>query len=135
MNIGGSITLPFGKVRMTEAIHSCGVPGGLSCGYVINIGNKNVYFAGDTSLFYDMKLIGKKDTLDYAVLPIGDNFTMGLEDAALAAQWLNASNVIPIHYDTWPVIKQDVKKYKEITEEMTRAEVHILKPGSVLELA
>ena len=135
MNIGGSITLPFGKVRMTEAIHSCGVPGGLSCGYVINIGNKNVYFAGDTSLFYDMKLIGKKDTLDYAVLPIGDNFTMGLEDAALAAQWLNASNVIPIHYDTWPVIKQDVKKNKEITEEMTRAEVHILKPGSVLELA
>lgn len=135
MNIGGSVKLPFGKVRMTMALHSSGVAGGIACGYVIQIGGINVYFAGDTALFSDMKLIGQKDPLDYAVLPIGDNYTMGLEDAALAAQWLNTKNVIPIHYNTWPVIAQEVGRYKEVTEGMTRAAVHIVEPGGTLELA
>ena len=135
MNIGGSIKLPFGKVRMTIALHSSGVAGGIACGYVIHIGDINVYFAGDTALFSDMKLIGQKDPLDYAVLPIGDNYTMGLEDAALAAQWLNTRNVIPVHYNTWPVIAQEAKRYKEVTEGMTRAAVHIVEPGGTLELA
>ena len=135
MNIGGSIKLPFGKVRMTMALHSSGVAGGIACGYVIHIGDINVYFAGDTALFSDMKLIGQKDPLDYAVLPIGDNYTMGLEDAALAAQWLNTRNVIPVHYNTWPVIAQEAKRYKEVTEGMTRAAVHIVEPGGTLELA
>lgn len=134
MNIGGSVKLPFGKVRMTMALHSSGVAGGIACGYVIQIGGVNVYFAGDTALFSDMKLIGQKDPLDYAVLPIGDNYTMGLEDAALAAQWLNTKNVIPIHYNTWPVIAQEALKYKEVTEGMTRAAVHIVEPGESLEL-
>ena len=135
MNIGGSVKLPFGKVRMTMALHSSGVAGGIACGYVIHIGDINVYFAGDTALFSDMKLIGQKDPLDYAVLPIGDNYTMGLEDAALAAQWLNTKNVIPIHYNTWPVIAQEAGRYKEVTEGMTRAAVHIVEPGGTLELA
>ena len=135
MNIGGSVKLPFGKVRMTMALHSSGVAGGIACGYVIQIGGINVYFAGDTALFSDMKLIGQKDPLDYAVLPIGDNYTMGLEDAALAAQWLNTKNVIPIHYNTWPVIAQEAGRYKEVTEGMTRAAVHIIEPGGTLELA
>ena len=135
MNLGGSVRLPFGRVRMTLALHSSGVPGGIACGYVVNIGGLNIYFAGDTALFGDMKLIGHKDTLDYALLPIGDNYTMGLEDAALAAQWLNARHVIPLHYDTWPVIEQDAARYKELTEAMSRAEVHIVKPGGTLELA
>ena len=135
MNIGGSVKLPFGKVRMTMALHSSGVAGGIACGYVIQIGGINVYFAGDTALFSDMKLIGQKDPLDYAVLPIGDNYTMGLEDAALAAQWLNTKNVIPIHYNTWPVIAQEAGRYKEMTEGMTRAAVHIVEPGGTLELA
>ena len=135
MNIGGSVKLPFGKVRMTMALHSSGVAGGIACGYVIQIGGINVYFAGDTVLFSDMKLIGQKDPLDYAVLPIGDNYTMGLEDAALAAQWLNTKNVIPIHYNTWPVIAQEAGRYKEVTEGMTRAAVHIVEPGGTLELA
>lgn len=134
MNLGGSVTRPFGKVRMTMAWHSSGVAGGIACGYVVHIGDLNIYFAGDTALFSDMKLIGQKDPLDYAILPVGDHYTMGLEDAALAAQWLNAKNVIPVHYDTWPVIKQDVKKYKELTERMTRATVHILAPGKSLAL-
>ena len=135
MNIGGSVKLPFGKVRMTMALHSSGVAGGIACGYVIQIGGINVSFAGDTALFSDMKLIGQKDPLDYAVLPIGDNYTMGLEDAALAAQWLNTKNVIPIHYNTWPVIAQEAGRYKEVTEGMTRAAVHIVEPGGTLELA
>lgn len=134
MNLGGSQQLPFGKIRMTLALHSSGVPGGIACGYVIQMGGINVYFAGDTALFGDMKLIGHKDPLDYALLPIGDNYTMGLEDAAVAAQWLNVRHVIPIHYNTWPVISQEVERYKELTETMSRAEVHIVKPGEVLEL-
>ena len=81
-----------------------------------------------------MKLIGRKDFLDYALLPIGDNYTMGLEDAALAAQWLNTKNVIPIHYNTWPVIVQDVERYKMLTEQTSKAQVHIVKPGETIEL-
>ena len=129
MNLGGSLTLPFGKVRMTLAQHSSGVAGGVACGFVVYMGGKVVYFAGDTALFRDMELIGQKDPLDYALLPIGDNYTMGLEDAALAAQLLNVRHVIPIHYNTWPIINQDVRHYKEITEAMSRAEVHIVEPG------
>ena len=134
MNIGGSLDLSFGKVRMTFAQHSAGVPGGIACGFVIYIGGKVVYYAGDTALFSDMQLIGRKDTIDYAVLPIGDNYTMGLEDAAQAAQWLNAGHVIPIHYDTWPVIAQEVNRYKEVTEAMTRAKVNIVAPGETIDL-
>ena len=134
MNIGGSLDLPFGKVRMTFAQHSAGVAGGIACGFVIYIGGKVVYYSGDTALFSDMQLIGRKDAIDYAVLPIGDNYTMGLEDAAMAAQWLNASHVIPIHYDTWPVIAQEVNHYKEVTEAMTRAQVNIVASGETIEL-
>ena len=114
-------------------MHSSGVAGGIACGFVIQIDGKTVYFAGDTALFHDMKLIGRKDSIDYALLPIGDNYTMGLEDAALAAQWLNTANVVPIHYDTWPVIEQDVNKYQELTESSTRAHVHIIHPGETME--
>ena len=134
MNLGGSLDLPFGKVRMTIAQHSAGVAGGIACGFVIYIGDKVVYYSGDTALFSDMQLIGRKDAIDYAVLPIGDNYTMGLEDAAMAAQWLNASHVIPIHYDTWPVIAQEVNHYKEVTEAMTRAKVNVVAPGEMIEL-
>lgn len=134
MNLGGSLTLPFGKVRMTLAQHSAGVAGGIACGFVVYMGGEVVYFAGDTALFSDMQLIGHKDQLDYALLPIGDNYTMGLEDAAMAAQLLNVRHVIPIHYNTWPIINQDVRHYKEITEAMSRAEVHIVDPGQSLEL-
>ena len=134
MNLGGSVKLPFGKVRMTLALHSSGVAGGIACGFVIQMGGRTVYFAGDTALFHDMKLIGRKDSIDYALLPIGDNYTMGLEDAVLAAQWLNTGHVIPIHYNTWPVIEQDVERYKEVTEDSTRAVVHIVQPGETIAL-
>jgi len=134
MNIGGSVKLPFGRVRMTHADHSSGVAGGIACGFVITMENCHLYFAGDTALFSDMQLIGRKDVLDYAVLPIGDNYTMGLEDGVMAAQFLNARNVIPVHYDTWPVIEQDVARYKQLTEKTSRARVHIVKPGQTIQL-
>ena len=134
MNLGGSLHLPFGKVRMTMAKHSSGVAGGIACGYVLYMGGLQIYFAGDTALFGDMQLIGRKDEIDYAILPIGDNYTMGLEDAALAAQWLNARHVILVHYNTWPIINQDVRHYKELTEAMSRAEVHIVEPAATIEL-
>ena len=134
MNIGGSLDLPFGKVRMTFAQHSAGVAGGIACGFVVYIGGKVVYYSGDTALFSDMQLIGRKDAIDYAVLPIGDNYTMGLEDAAMAAQWVNAGHVIPIHYNTWPVIAQEVRHYKEVTEAMTRAKVNVVAPGETIDL-
>lgn len=135
MNLGGSLNLPFGKVRMTLAQHSSGVAGGIACGFVIYIGDVCVYYSGDTAVFSDMQLIGRKDDIDYAVLPIGDNYTMGLEDAALAAQLVNTRNVIPVHYNTWPVINQDVLHYKELTETVAHAKVHVVAPGQSLELA
>lgn len=134
MNIGGSLELPFGKVRMVFAQHSAGVPGGIACGYVVYIGGMVLYFAGDTALFSDMELIGRKDKIDFALLPIGDNYTMGIEDAAEAAKLLGARHVIPIHYNTWPVIQQDPKKFKELAESRSHAKVHIVKPGEELQL-
>ena len=134
MNIGGSLTLPFGKVRMVFAQHSAGMPGAIACGFVVYIGGLVIYYAGDTALFTDMKLIGQKDNLDWAILPIGDNYTMGLEDAALAAQMLNVRHVIPVHYNTWPVIQQDAAQYKKVTESTSRARVHIVQPGEELQM-
>ncbi len=134
LNLGGSLTLPFGKVRMTLAQHSAGVAGGIACGFVIYIGGLVLYYAGDTALFSDMRLIGQKDTLDYALLPIGDNYTMGIEDAALAAQLLNVKHVIPVHYNTWDIIAEDPKHYKKITESTTRATVTIVDPGKTVTL-
>ena len=134
MNIGGSYRFPFGRVRMTNAQHSCGVPGGTACGFVVEIGGKTIYYSGDTALFSDMQLIGRKDSLDYAVLPIGDNYTMGLEDAVQAVQWLGAKHVIPVHYNTWPVISQEPDKFKEVAEAVTKAEVYIIAPGESISL-
>lgn len=135
MNLGGSLTLPFGKVRMTLAQHSAGVAGGIACGFVIYIGGFVLYYAGDTALFSDMRLIGQKDTIDYALLPIGDNYTMGIEDAALAAQLLNVKHVIPVHYNTWDIIAEDPKHYKKITESTTRATVTIVDVGATVTLS
>ena len=131
MNLGGTLNLPFGFVRMVPALHSSGVQGGTPCGYVVGIGGQVVYFAGDTCLFGDMKLIGERDKIDWAILPIGDHFTMGIEDAAKAVEFLGAKNVIPVHYNTWDVIKQDPEKFKKLVKGAT---VHIVKPGESLNL-
>ncbi len=117
MNIGGTATLSFGKVTMTQALHSSGVAGGAACGFLIQFKDGPVvYYSGDTGLFGDMALIGQKAAIDYAILPIGDNYTMGPEDAAAAAKLLGASHVVPIHYNTWPVIAQDPKTFAALCE-------------------
>ena len=116
MNHGGSWTFPFGRVKMVTAVHSSQLPdgsyGGNPGGYVINFNDgHDVYFAGDTALTYDMKLIGETGGVDLAVLPIGDNFTMGPDDAVMAAQWVKAKHVLPTHYNTWPLIAVDASAF------------------------
>ena len=131
MNLGGTLELPFGFVRMVPAMHSAGIPGGIACGYVVGIGGKVVYFAGDTALFGDMKLIGERDKIDYAILPIGGHYTMDPVDAAKAVELLGAKNAIPVHYNTWDAIKQDPEDFKA---RVKTAKVHIVKPGESLNL-
>ncbi len=118
MQPGGAFEFDFGTVKMTPAIHGSsltidGLPTtlGLASGLIIKADGKTLYHLGDTALFSDMKLIGELETIDLALIPIGDNFTMGPEDALLAAKWLKAKRVIPIHYDTFPLIEQDPKKF------------------------
>ena len=117
MNLGGSVKLPFGKLTMTLAWHSSGLPdgcyGGSPSGYIIETGGKRLYFAGDTAFFGDMQLIGQGG-LDLAVLPIGDVFTMGPEDSVRAAELLKPKKVMPTHYNTWPPIAQDAKAWAEV---------------------
>jgi L-ascorbate metabolism protein UlaG (beta-lactamase superfamily) len=128
-HIGGRHRFPFGSVKLTQAFHGAGVPGGLACGFVVDYHGFKVYFAGDTGLFGDMKLIGELDPLDLALLPIGDNFTMGIDDAVLAASFLKAPLVIPYHYNTWPLIEADPAEFKEKVERQTGARCVILSPG------
>ncbi len=117
MNIGGTVKLSFGSVTMTPAWHSAGVAGGVACGFLVQFADGPVvYYSGDTGLFGDMAWIGKKAAIDYAILPIGDNYTMGPEDAATAAKLLGASHAIPIHYNTWPVIAQDPQTFAALCE-------------------
>jgi len=110
MNIGGGFTFDFGRVKMVNAIHSSSMPdgsyGGNPAGFVIYAEDKTIYFAGDTALTYDMKLLAD-DNVDWALLPIGDNYTMGADDAVKACYFINCKNVIGVHYDTFPAIKID----------------------------
>ncbi len=111
MNTGGSFAFDFGKVKCTVAQHSSSMPdgsyGGNPLGFIIYTNEKTFYFSGDTALTLDMQLIPLWATLDFAVLPIGDNFTMGYEDAAIAAGFVKATKVLGVHYDTFGWIKID----------------------------
>lgn len=111
MNIGGKWQFPFGTVKMVNAVHSNSLPdgtyGGTEAGFVIQSGGKTIYYAGDTALHYDMKLLAELFTIDAAFLPIGDNFTMGVDDAIRAAGFIGCSNIIGMHYDTFGYIKID----------------------------
>lgn len=129
MNTGGSWDFPFGRVKMTHALHSSGLPdgsyGGNPGGFVVTAEGKNIYFAGDTALFSDMSLIGRM-VLDVAVLPIGDNFTMGPDDALLAIDYLKPKVVIPGHYNTWPLIAVDAAAWAKRVNDETAARPVIL---------
>lgn len=119
MALGGGYTFPFGHVKMVPALHGTGYEAdgqiiylGPAAGFVLTLEGKTIYHAGDTALFSDMKLIGRKP-LDLALLPIGDNYTMGPEDALVAAEWLGAKLVVPMHYNTFPLIKQNAELFVE----------------------
>lgn len=134
MHLGGTFQFPFGKVRVTSAFHGSGVPGGHACGFVVDFYGTQLYFAGDTALYSDMQLLPKLDPFTYAILPIGGNFTMDPKDAAIAAEFLQAKYVIPVHYNTWPPITQDVDAYKADVEARTDSKVLIVKPGESIEM-
>lgn len=136
MNIGGAFNFSFGRVKMVNAIHSStlpdGSPGGNPAGFVVYTGGKTIYYAGDTALTMDMKLLADEN-LDWAFLPIGDNYTMGVDDAIKASDFVNCKNVIGMHYDTFPVIK--INK-EEAVEKFIKAGINIKLPaiGESLEL-
>lgn len=139
MNIGGTITVEGVAFHMVQAVHSSwieeagiGCNGGGAAGFVIGMEGKRVYHAGDTALFSDMKLIGELCHPDVALLPIGGRFTMGPEEAMIAAQYIGAPLVIPIHYDTWPVIRQDPGLFRAALQRTTDIRVNILAPGESL---
>jgi L-ascorbate metabolism protein UlaG (beta-lactamase superfamily) len=111
MNIGGKVALEFGFVKCVNAIHSNSLPDGGNAGspmgFVIESEEGNFYYAGDTALHYDMKLIGDYRKIDFAFLPIGDNFTMGPENAIICADFIKCDDIIGMHYDTFGYIKID----------------------------
>lgn len=137
LHIGGGYNFPFGRVKLTMALHGSALPdgtyGGNPAGFLLTLGDKKIYHACDTGLFYDMKLIGEEG-LDVAILPIGDNFTMGPEDALRAVKLLQPKVVIPIHYDTFDLIKQDPYAFAARVEAETPARCVVLKPGETFSL-
>ncbi|NGQ95927.1 metal-dependent hydrolase [Brevibacillus sp. SYP-B805] len=142
INLGGSVALEFGRVKMTHAFHSSSIDFsdqqkivylGMPGGFLIETGGKTLYHAGDTGLFGDMKLIGERNRIDLAFLPIGDHFTMGPEDALVAAEWLGAKQVVPIHYNTFPPIKQDGEAFAAKLAEKGIGGI-VMKPGETITL-
>ena len=118
MHIGGAHHFPFGRVKLTIAHHGSGIPTddgfvylGAPAGLLISAEGKTVYHAGDTGLFLDMRLIGQLDPIDVALLPIGDNFTMGIDDAVRAVEFLKPKTALPMHYGTFPVIEVDPAEF------------------------
>jgi L-ascorbate metabolism protein UlaG (beta-lactamase superfamily) len=141
MNYGGSLEIQGVLFRMVQAIHSSwieeagiGCNGGGSAGFVIELDGLSIYHAGDTALFSDMRLIGELYRPDVALLPIGGRYTMGPDEAMIAARYVGAPLVIPIHYGTWPIIVQDPGRFKTALERTTDIRVKVLAPGSTLDL-
>lgn len=132
MNLGGGVELPWGKVKLTLAHHSSMLPdgsnGGSAGGFLLELSEKRIYFACDTALFLDMKLIGNAG-LDLAVVPIGDLYTMGVDDSIEAIGLLNPKSVLPAHYNTWPPIEQDADGWAQRVRAHTSAEPVVLEPG------
>ena len=137
LHIGGGRDFPFGRVKLTIAHHGSSFPdggyGGNPAGFLLTIKGSKIYHAGDTGLFYDMKLIGEEG-IDLAILPIGDNFTMGPQDALKAVKFINPKIVVPIHYDTFEVIRQDPHAFARMVETETAAKCMVLEPGQSLTL-
>lgn len=142
-NLGGTVEFDWGSIKLVPAWHTNTIPGseeapfsaehgisiGVPTGLVIKIGGVTVYHAGDTCLFGDMRLIGERDPIDIALLPIGGHYTMDRHDAAVAAEMVGAATVIPMHYDTFPPIETDAGAFKGEVESATSSKVVLLEPG------
>ncbi|MYL72631.1 metal-dependent hydrolase [Halobacillus litoralis] len=139
MYIGGGHEFDFGHVKFTQAFHGSSyqeedgtiVYTGMPTGILLTIDGKTIYHAGDTGLFSDMKMIGERNEIDLAFLPIGDNFTMGPSDALVAAEWIQAKQVVPVHYNTFDLIAQDGDAF---AHEVKPGKGKALKPGESIEL-
>jgi L-ascorbate metabolism protein UlaG (beta-lactamase superfamily) len=139
MNIGGACEFEFGTVKFTKAFHSSSyttddneiIYTGMPTGILFTAEGKTIYHAGDTSLFGDMEIIGKRHPIDVAFIPIGDNFTMGPQDAAYAVELLNPKLAVPIHFNTFPPIEQDPETFKALVQ---KHEVKVMEAGDVFEL-
>lgn len=137
MNIGGSWPYNIGRVKMVNAVHSSSLPdgsyGGCAAGFVVENDTETLYFAGDTALTYDMKLLAEEFNISLAFLPIGDNFTMNIDDAVLAAKFAGAKQVVGMHYDTFGYIKID---HNEAIEKFAAKgiELFLLKIGQTIEI-
>ncbi|HVC08228.1 MAG TPA: metal-dependent hydrolase [Solirubrobacterales bacterium] len=142
-NLGGTVEFDWGWIKLVPAWHTNTIPGsaeapfsaehgipiGTATGLLINLGGLTVYHAGDTCLFGDMKLIGERNPIDVALLPIGGHYTMDRHDAVVAAEFLGAPTVIPMHYDTFPAIETDAGAFKAEVESGSSAQVVVLRPG------
>jgi L-ascorbate metabolism protein UlaG (beta-lactamase superfamily) len=137
LNHGGSHRFDFGRVKFVNAIHSSGLPdgsyGGNPGGFVVETPEGEFYYSGDTALTMDMKLIGESQKLKFAALPIGDNFTMGVEDATRAAEFVRCNEILGLHYNTFPPIQintaEAVEKFKKAGKSL-----HLLRPGEVWDI-
>lgn len=140
MNKGGTQKVGEIEVTMVQAVHSCGIQdgdkiiyGGEACGYIVRLpGGLSVYHAGDTAVFSDMKLIGELYSPEVAMLPIGDFYTMGPKEAAMAIRLLGVRHVIPMHFGTFPALTGNPDRLRELTKEISGLEIHAMKPGETL---
>lgn len=140
MHIGGSHDFDFGRVKLTQALHGSSLVTdseivylGNPCGFLLTMDEKTVYHAGDTGLFGDMEMIGDLNTIGLALLPIGDNFTMGIDDAVIAAKRLRPTMVVPMHYNTFDLIKVDAQEFARKAE-AENINCIVLKPGEDVEV-
>ena len=131
-NMGGTVEFDWGWVRMVPALHSGTSPNGTvhpPAGLVINLGGSTIYDLGDTGLFSDLALPGRRDSLDVAIVPIGGHFTMDRFDAVEAVKLIGARTILPAHYDTFPPVATDAQAYKSDVEGATDSQVVLLQPG------
>jgi L-ascorbate metabolism protein UlaG (beta-lactamase superfamily) len=132
MNTGGKWQFEFGAVKCVAAVHSNSLPdssyGGAAMGFIIENEEKNFYYAGDTALTYDMKLIGEYRKVEFAFLPIGDNFTMSIDNAIIASDFIKCNNIVGMHYDTFPYITIDktqaVQKFENAGKKLTLFDIN-----------
>ncbi|MFL5892173.1 MAG: metal-dependent hydrolase [Solirubrobacterales bacterium] len=132
-NLGGTVEFDWGWVKLVQAFHTGTLPDGTvvggQAGLVINIGGTTVYHLGDTCLFGDLRLIAERTPVDVALIPIGGHYTMDRQDAAVAAEYIGAGTVVPMHYNTFPPIETDAEAFKSDVESKTSSQVVILSPG------